>query len=290
MKYGFRFVTREEWGLLRGSSAARSGSRSSARRSAGSRCSCSRRSRRPRMTSALIVASLIPLGQSLEGLAGSALYLRNRYDIRAGFLTWSMALRLVGVAIGAQYGLVEAVAGVLVAQVIATASVGVVGRLAFRSLPARRRGQARRAAARDLHLRRAVERGDRRPLVARRARAAAARGRHDARRRSGIFKIAQAPQSGLPGAVGAGADGAAHRADARVGARPPVRGAPAGAPLQPDRRARCAGRRAAAALGDAASDLARCTARGGSTRRTRRGCSSSRRRCSSSSAGRSRSR
>ena len=148
------------------------------------------------MTSALIVASLIPLGQSLEGLAGSALYLRNRYDIRAGFLTWSMALRLVGVAIGARYGLVEAIAGVLIAQLISTASVGVVGRMAFDRFP--------RAAAAPL--------GEmRREIVTFIAQSSAATGVISLRgglaplllagvtttTQTGIFKIAQAPQSGF---------------------------------------------------------------------------------------------
>jgi O-antigen/teichoic acid export membrane protein len=148
------------------------------------------------MTSALVVASLIPLGQSLEGLAGSALYLRNRYDIRAGFLTWSMALRLVGVAIGAQYGLVEAIAGVLIAQVIATASIGVAGRMAFDRFP-------RAAAARLGELRREI--------VTFIAQSSAATGVLSLRgglaplllagvtstTQTGIFKIAQAPQSGF---------------------------------------------------------------------------------------------
>ena len=66
------------------------------------------------------------------------LYLRGRYDIRSLFLVWSMALRLAGVAVGAHYGLAEAIAGVLAAQVASTASVGVVGWLAFRRFPQRR--------------------------------------------------------------------------------------------------------------------------------------------------------
>ena len=69
----------------------------------------------------------IPLGQSLEGLAGSVLFLRSRYDVRSAFLAWSMALRFTGIAIGAHFGLVEAIVGVVVAQFAATASVGVAG-------------------------------------------------------------------------------------------------------------------------------------------------------------------
>jgi O-antigen/teichoic acid export membrane protein len=46
-----------------------------------------------------------------------------------------MALRLIGVAVGARYGVVEAVAGVLAAQVAATSSIAVAGWLAFRRFP-----------------------------------------------------------------------------------------------------------------------------------------------------------
>ena len=46
-----------------------------------------------------------------------------------------MVLRLAGIAIGAQYGLVQAMAGVVIAQLIATASIGVVGWIAFHRFP-----------------------------------------------------------------------------------------------------------------------------------------------------------
>jgi hypothetical protein len=80
-----------------------------------------------RLQVALLLAAGIPLGQSLEGLAGTVLYLRNRYDLRALLLAWSMGLRLSGVAVGAHYGLAEAIAGVLAAQVLATATIVAIG-------------------------------------------------------------------------------------------------------------------------------------------------------------------
>ena len=232
MKYGFRFVAREEWGLLRSlfSSAFRFKVIGSALGGIGLLIFAAFAP--PRMAGALVVASLIPLGQSLEGLAGSTLYLRGRYDVRAGFLAWSMALRLVGVAIGAQYGLVEAVAGVLIAQIVATASVGVVGWIAFHRFPARGRcplGEQRREIVSFIAQSSAAHRG---ALAARRARAAAARRRHERRRRSGIFKIAQAPQSGFQ-ALSAPARMVLLTEQTREWERGrPVRGAPAGAPLQ----------------------------------------------------------
>ena len=196
VKYGFRFVTREEWGLLRGLFRNAFWFKIVGSALGGIALLVFAMFAPARMTSALVVASLIPLGQSLEGLAGSAFYLRNRYDVRAGFLTWSMALRLVGVAIGAQYGLVEAIAGVLIAQIVATASVGIAGRLAFDRFPhavAARLGEQRReimtfiaqssAATGVLSLR-----GGLAPLLLAGVTTTT---------QTGIFKIAQAPQSGF---------------------------------------------------------------------------------------------
>src|SRR4051812_23739918 len=40
----------------------------------------------------LLVASLVPLVQQPEGMAGAVLTLRNRYDLRGAFLLWAMAL------------------------------------------------------------------------------------------------------------------------------------------------------------------------------------------------------
>ena len=57
----------------------------------------------------LLVASPLPLLYSFEGTAAAALLLRGRYDVRAFFLFVSMALRLVAIAIGAQYGVTETV-------------------------------------------------------------------------------------------------------------------------------------------------------------------------------------
>jgi len=88
------------------------------------------------LVGALLLASLVPLVQAPEGIAETALILRQRYDIRAGFLALSMALRLVGLAVGAHYGVVQAVAGVVAAQVVASAAVSAAGYASFRRFPA----------------------------------------------------------------------------------------------------------------------------------------------------------
>ena len=84
----------------------------------------------------MLVASLIPLAQAPENVAASAIILRGRYDIRSAFLAVSMALRLVGLAIGCRYGVLGGVIGMVVAQVIATVAIGSVGIAAFLRFPA----------------------------------------------------------------------------------------------------------------------------------------------------------
>ncbi|MDX6442774.1 MAG: hypothetical protein QOE43_2503 [Gaiellaceae bacterium] len=196
VKYGFRYSTREDWGRFRRlfSSALRF-------KLAGSLVGALglvvfSQIAPHRLEIPCLLAAGIPLGQSLEGLAGSMLYLRGRYDIRSLLLTWSMALRLAGIAVGAHFGLAEAIAGVLAAQVASTASVGVVGLLAFRrfpSAPSRPLGEERReifsfilqssAATGILSLR-----GGLAPLLL---------GAVTNTKQVGLFRVAQAPQSGF---------------------------------------------------------------------------------------------
>ena len=88
-----------------------------------------------RLRLALLIGALLPLMQSLDGLAGTLLYLRGRYDIRSGLLSWSMLLRFAGIAIGAHFGVTQAIAGILMAQAVATGSSAVAAVAAFRRFP-----------------------------------------------------------------------------------------------------------------------------------------------------------
>jgi O-antigen/teichoic acid export membrane protein len=83
----------------------------------------------------MALGAFVPLVQAPEGVAASALILRSRYDIRSMFSLLSMVLRFSGIAVGAHFGVWQAVLGILVAQVIATAAVSVAGRLALRRFP-----------------------------------------------------------------------------------------------------------------------------------------------------------
>jgi O-antigen/teichoic acid export membrane protein len=196
VKYGFRYSAREDWGRFTRlfSSALRF-------KVAGALIGALglvvfSQIAPARLEVPLLIAAGIPLGQSLEGLAGSMLYLRGRYDVRSLLLAWSMILRLGGIAIGARFGVAEAIAGVLAAQVVSTASVGAVGWLAFRRFP--------RAAPRSLG-------EDRREIRSFILQSSAATGILSLRgglaplllgavtntTQVGLFRVAQAPQSGF---------------------------------------------------------------------------------------------
>jgi O-antigen/teichoic acid export membrane protein len=84
----------------------------------------------------LLVAALLPLVQAPESVAGVALILRGRYDIRGVFLAVSQALRLTAVAIAAPHGVTALVIGLIAAQVVASAAVSAAGFVAFRRFPA----------------------------------------------------------------------------------------------------------------------------------------------------------
>jgi O-antigen/teichoic acid export membrane protein len=84
---------------------------------------------------ALLVAALLPLVQASEGVGYAVLLLRNRYDVRAGLLFFSMALRLAAVAVGASIGLVATFVAIVVAQCISTGTISAVALAAVRRYP-----------------------------------------------------------------------------------------------------------------------------------------------------------
>jgi O-antigen/teichoic acid export membrane protein len=144
----------------------------------------------------LAVAALFPVLQSIEGLAAAALVLRSRYDLRAWFLLFSMALRLVAIVIGAPLGVTETVIALLVAQAVTTVAIGVVGLAAVRRFP--------RAAAEPLAddrpgiVRFVVQSSVGTGLVSLRSWIAPLLlGVVSGVRQVGLFRAAQAPQQGL---------------------------------------------------------------------------------------------
>jgi len=84
---------------------------------------------------ALAAAALLPLVQSAENVGATTLLLHSRYDLRGAYQAGSAGLRLVAVAVGAQYGVAETLAAIVVAQLVSTATVSVAGVVALRRFP-----------------------------------------------------------------------------------------------------------------------------------------------------------
>jgi O-antigen/teichoic acid export membrane protein len=140
VKYGFRYEAQEQWGklrrLLEGTLAYKL--------IGGALAAIALLALAPfadsifhahNLAVPLAVGAAIPITQAPEGLAGVALFLRGRYDVRAVFLMLSMALRLAAVWVGASHGLTTTIVLIVVAQLISTAAIGVAGWLAFRRFP-----------------------------------------------------------------------------------------------------------------------------------------------------------
>jgi O-antigen/teichoic acid export membrane protein len=140
VKYGFRYVAREDWGRLR-----RLFRKTFVFKFAGALLGslallilavfAPQIFGHPELRVPLAIAAAIPILQAPEGMAGVALMLRGRYDLRALFLAVSMGLRLAAIAIGAPHGLTATVTAMVVAQGLASAAIGLAGWLAFRRWP-----------------------------------------------------------------------------------------------------------------------------------------------------------
>jgi O-antigen/teichoic acid export membrane protein len=140
IKFGFRYVAREDWGRLR-----RLFRRTFVFKAAGAVLAglallglaalAGSVFHHSALRTPLAIAALLPLAQSPEGMAGVPLMLHGRYDIRGWLFTVSMALRLAAVAVGSQFGLSWTIAAIVLAQVVASAVIGLAGVAAFRRFP-----------------------------------------------------------------------------------------------------------------------------------------------------------
>ena len=200
-KYGFRYSTAEQWGPLR-----RLFRRALELKLAGGvLAALALLALAPAahwifgadgLTVPLLVAAALPLVQAPENVATTALLLRGRYDLRAAYQSVSMGLRLAAVAIGVRYGISETIAAMVAAQVVSTLAVGAVGVAAFRRFP-----QEPAAGLAE----------DRRSIIAFVLQSSAATGLISLRNalaplllgvvsgptQGGLFRIAQAPQTGF---------------------------------------------------------------------------------------------
>ena len=140
IKFGFRYITREDWGRLRRifrrtfvfkvvGAVLAGGALVGLGAGAGTVFHHSE------LRTPLMISALLPLAQSPEGMAAVPLMLRGRYDVRGGFLMLSMALRLTAIAVGTQFGLTWTIVAIVLAQVAASAAIGAAGLAAFRRFP-----------------------------------------------------------------------------------------------------------------------------------------------------------
>jgi O-antigen/teichoic acid export membrane protein len=201
VKYGFRYSERGEWGrfrrLLELALAFKSGGAVLAGLAVAALAPLADDIFGTEgLTVPLLVAALLPILQSTEGIAAAALVLRSRYDVRAWFLLVSMALRLVAIVVAAPHGVTAIVVGLLVAQVVATSAVGIAGLAAVRRFP---RAQAEPLAAdRGEILRFVLHSSAGTGIVSLRSWIAPVLlGVVSGVREVGLFRAAQAPQQGL---------------------------------------------------------------------------------------------
>src|SRR4051794_39085742 len=140
VKYGFRYQERAGWGRLR----RVFGVALAMKLAGGILAGCALLALAPLshavfgrggLALPLAIVAALPLAQAPENVAGVALILRGRYDLRSAFLLVSMVLRLVAIVVGSRFGIWETVLAIVVAQVAATAAVGGAGIGAFRRYP-----------------------------------------------------------------------------------------------------------------------------------------------------------
>jgi O-antigen/teichoic acid export membrane protein len=139
-KFGFRYVVGEEWGKLR-----RLFVRALQLKAAGGLLAALGLAAlapvadsifgAEGLTTAILVGSLLPLVQAPENVGATALLLHGRYDLRGAYQAFAMLLRLCAIAVGAQYGVTETIAALVVAQAVATAAVSFAGLVAYRRFP-----------------------------------------------------------------------------------------------------------------------------------------------------------
>jgi len=147
----------------------------------------------------MVAAAALPLLAAPENVSASALLLRGRYDLRGWLLSVTMGIRLVAILIGASFGVTEALAAMVVGQLVATVVAGTAGAVALRRFP---RGNARAIGA------------DRREIVSFVAQSSVATGVISLRAaltpvllgvvagttQVGYYRVALAPQSGFSAA------------------------------------------------------------------------------------------
>jgi len=141
IKYGFRYVTGEDWGRLRRLFEVALGFKLvggvlalifiAALAPFSTRIWHSQHG----LAWPLVVGAFVPLAQATETIAGCALILRDKLHVRAWFYTVGMGARLVGTAIGATQGVLGAMVGLLIGQIVSSLAITGTGWRAWRDFP-----------------------------------------------------------------------------------------------------------------------------------------------------------
>jgi O-antigen/teichoic acid export membrane protein len=139
-KYGFRYVTAEDWGRLRRLFRVAL----QAKLAGGLFAVLALLALAPvadglfgvsGLAAPLVAIAALPLVQAPENVAATALLLRGRYDLRAALGLLSMTLRLAAIVVGTRYGVTETMVALVVAQAVSTGVSCAVGAAVFRRLP-----------------------------------------------------------------------------------------------------------------------------------------------------------
>ena len=147
---------------------------------------------------AIVAASLLPFVQAPENVGSTALLLHSRYDLRGMYQAGSAGLRLLAIVAFASSGVTAVLLAIVVAQAIASVVISVAGVSALRRF--RRRSTVRSAtmlaaSARSSRVSLATGvislRSTLVPLIV---------GVVASPTQVGLFRIAQAPQTGLAAA------------------------------------------------------------------------------------------
>jgi O-antigen/teichoic acid export membrane protein len=148
---------------------------------------------------ALLAAALLPLVQSSENVASTALLLHSRYDLRGVYQAGSSGLRLLAIVIAAPLGVTETLVAIVIAQAVSTVVISIVGVVALRrfpAAPARELGEDVRGI-RSFVLQSSIATG---VISLRTTLVPLVLGIVSGPTQVGLFRIAQTPQSGLAAA------------------------------------------------------------------------------------------
>lgn len=139
IKYGFRYVTGEDWGRLRRLFEVALGLKVAGGLFAlvviAALAPFSHVIWNRHLAAPLVVGAFVPLAQATETIAGCALILRDKLHVRAWFYTVGMGARLAGTAIGATQGVLGAMVGLLAGQVVSSLAITATGWSAWKSFP-----------------------------------------------------------------------------------------------------------------------------------------------------------